>query len=83
MKRRISKTRALQMLEEAQQTTEGLCVEDPTILFAKTSEEAEKACAGCPILLECRVYGKADKAASGVWGGEVFADLYPDDEEEE
>jgi len=50
-------------------------------LFAKTSEEAEKACAGCPILLECRAYGKADKAASGVWGGELFPDLYPDDEE--
>ena len=81
MKRRISKTRALEMLEDAQQTGTGLCVSDPTILFAKTSEDAEKACFGCPILLECRAYGKADKAASGVWGGELFPDLYPDDEE--
>ena len=83
MKRRLSKTGAWNLLRQQQENATGLCFEDPTILESQNGNEAAIACAGCPLLLECWQYGKADKAASGVWGGEVFPDRYPDDDEED
>jgi len=47
---------------------------------ATSDEEAQALCEGCPILLACRNYGKSDPAASGVWGGKLFVDKFPDND---
>lgn len=87
-KPRLSKTRALAALNEAiGSLPEGTvipCVKNPELYqdlpddVTYTEDEAEALCAGCPLYQVCRDYGKADRAATGVWGG-IF---YPNDRQE-
>lgn len=79
--KRLSKTRAAVALGDAIQAGEPNCMGRAEQFENATSdEEAQALCEGCPILLACRNYGKSDPAASGVWGGKLFVDKFPDND---
>lgn len=45
---------------------------DPNIWFSKTDagvRAAKKQCAGCPVLVECRMWALRKHEDFGVWGG--------------
>ena len=79
--KRLSKTRAAVALGDELQLFKPNCVGRAEQFENATSdEEAQALCEGCPILLACRNYGKSDPAASGVWGGKLFVDKFPDND---
>jgi WhiB family redox-sensing transcriptional regulator len=40
-------------------------------LRAKARGEAQRLCAGCPVLVECRTWARVTGQQHGVWGGEL------------
>lgn len=78
-KPRLSKTKSLAALNEAMDALPRdayvPCIRRPDLYqdlpddVTYTEEEAEALCEGCPLLQMCRDYGKADRGATGVWGG--------------